>query len=83
MTTEDSMTAVAVPAQVTARPNWTHHEYRIVCDGCLGYEVQIRRWWWPFWIQPRVNTHTCVESAEAWARAHACEQVKYLGRIGA
>jgi hypothetical protein len=26
-------------------------QYRVVRDAYLGYEVQCRRWWWPFWVQ--------------------------------
>lgn len=27
------------------------NKYRIVKDHCLGYEVQCKRWWFPFWVQ--------------------------------
>ncbi len=55
--------------------------YRIVRDGYAGYEVQIWRWWWPFWIEAGfVNTHATIERAERWAECHAQRQVKYLGR---
>jgi hypothetical protein len=57
-------------------------EYRIVRDNFCGYEVQVRRWWWPFWIQAGfANTHSSVERAEAWAESHARKTVKYLGHL--
>jgi hypothetical protein len=56
-------------------------KYRIVRDKFAGYEVQIWRWYWPFWKQPYVNTHDTVEYAEKWARNHAAVVVKNLGRL--
>lgn len=44
------------------------NRYRIIRDGYAGYEVQVWRWWFPFWIQPVTNTHSTVESAEQWAK---------------
>ncbi len=44
--------------------------YRIVKDNHLGYEVQSRRWWFPFWIQCKddryycTNTHPTIEKAK-------------------
>lgn len=60
--------------------------YRIVTDVYSGYEVQIWRWWWPFWAQAgRVNTHSTVEKAEHYAQMLAetgtGRFVKYLGRL--
>ena len=52
--------------------------YRIVRDRYAGYEVQFRRWWWPFWKMAGVNTHISVELAEAYARKHAGTFVKYV-----
>lgn len=74
MTTEGSV-------ECHVRPSWRKAEYRIVQDSYLGYEVQIRRWWWPFWIQPQTNTHFSIERAERWAKAHAKGTLKYLGRL--
>ncbi len=55
--------------------------YRIVRDRFAGYEVQIWRWWWPFWVQAGFsNTHASVERAEEWARNYAQVVVKDLGR---
>lgn len=44
-------------------------KYRIVTDRYLGYEVQYKVWWFPFWIQARapglrINTWENVEEAE-------------------
>lgn len=59
-------------------------EYRIVRDSYAGYEVQIRRWWLPIWMQPRSNTHATLAGAEAFAKKHAQGGVeKYLGRLPA
>lgn len=57
------------------------NEYRIVKDRYYGFEVQIRRWWWPFWKMAGLNTHTSVEKAQDWAIGHAKPPVKYLGRL--
>ena len=65
-------------------------EYRIVSDRWAGFEVQARRWWFPFWLQCRgqnghhVNTHKTIEDAEAFAQRHAQYGggvIKYLGRL--
>lgn len=61
------------------------NEYRIVRDAYLGFEVQVRRWWWPFWSQCNfINTHSSLERAEQFARDHAAgiaDIVKYLGKL--
>jgi len=55
---------------------------RIVRDRYLGYEVQVWRWWFPFWIQAGdVNTFSSVESAEKWAVGVQKPVVKYLDRM--
>lgn len=55
-------------------------KYRIVRDAYCGFEVQIWRWWLPFWLQAGfINTFPSVERAEEFARAHASPVVKYLG----
>jgi hypothetical protein len=43
--------------------------YRIVEDNYLGYEVQSRRWWFPFWLECSSsigisNTHPTIEKAK-------------------
>ena len=58
--------------------------YRIVTDQFSGYEVQAKRWWFPFWLQCNyTNTHYSVDDAEQWAMRFAensCE-VKRLGKL--
>lgn len=47
------------------------NKYRIVTDRYLGYEVQIKYWWWPFWTELHgVNTYPSVESAARAADRH-------------
>jgi hypothetical protein len=42
-------------------------KYRIVTDSYLGYEVQSKRWWFPFWIQTGLgNTHRTIDSARSY-----------------
>ena len=42
-------------------------QYRIVKDSYCGYEVQYRRWWFPFWVQHGfTNTHISVEKAREY-----------------
>jgi len=47
-------------------------KYRIVRDNYCGYEVQVKKWWFPFcWFQcggdmyDDVNTHFSTEKARA------------------
>jgi hypothetical protein len=57
-------------------------EYRIVRDRYCGYEVQVRRWWFPIWVMAGFcNTFSSVEQAEEYARQRAGEVVKQLGRL--
>jgi len=42
---------------------------RIVTDDFAGYEVQIWRWWFPFWVQYEVNTFFSIERARAFAKS--------------
>lgn len=54
-------------------------KYRIVSDQFAGYEVQIWRIWWPFWIELGfVNTHFSIESAREYARKRQRTIVEYL-----
>jgi hypothetical protein len=55
------------------------NEYRIVRDTYSGYEVQIRRWWFPIWLQIGINTHVSEERAEVFAKVHANKVVRNLG----
>lgn len=57
------------------------NQYRIVRDSYLGYEAQIKYWWWPFWFAIDCNTFPSVERAEEFARNHAKGVVKHLGTL--
>jgi len=47
-------------------------KYRIVSDRYLGYECQIWRWYWPFWVQMGfTNTHSSIEDAKRYIYWHA------------
>ena len=55
------------------------NRYRIVEDTFLGYEAQVKFWWFPLmWFQmgSPVNTHRTVEAAEAYIRRRAQKPVK-------
>jgi len=39
-------------------------KYRIVTDRYAGFEVQVRYWWFPVWIQSPINTHPSLEDAK-------------------
>jgi len=52
-------------------------KYRIVPDTFAGYEVQVRRWWFPFWVQPRTNTHHTVDKAKEYIDKHCHRFVEY------
>lgn len=47
------------------------HKYRVVTDSYCGFEVQMKRWWFPVWVQVGhdggigANTHTSLERAKA------------------
>lgn len=63
--------------------SWLKPRYRIVADTYAGFEVQIWRWYWPFWVEANFsNTHSSEEGALTWARQHAQPVVKSLGRFG-
>lgn len=45
--------------------------YRIVRDNYAGYECQIWRLWWPFWMQMGyTNTHSKIEYARLYIKEH-------------
>ncbi len=53
--------------------------YRIVTDNYCGYEAQLWRWWWPFWVQlGGTNTHISVERAEAYISRRIRRVVKHV-----
>ena len=57
--------------------------YRVVRDHYAGYEAQIKRWWFPFWLMIGVNTHGTEEAATRYCERHAINGkcVRYLGRL--
>lgn len=51
---------------------------RIVTDIYRGYEVQVKRWYWPFWTQLGFsNTFASIEQAELWARHYTTKPTAY------
>jgi len=58
-------------------------KYRIVTDSFAGYEVQIKRWWFPFWFQcweyGCINSFISVERAEQYVKDRKKHKVvKYI-----
>ena len=52
--------------------------YRIVRDNYLGYEVQSRIWWFPFWLECGIrmgisNTHHTIEKAKEFIETRVNE----------
>lgn len=46
-------------------------KYRVVRDGCAGYEAQFKLWWFPFWLQCfGTNTRGTVERSKAVIELH-------------
>ena len=59
------------------------NRYRVVNDCWCGYEVQIKRWFLPFWYQcggggKNTNTHTSIEGAKDFAKKHKSKFVEYI-----
>jgi hypothetical protein len=53
--------------------------YRIVTDRYAGYEVQVWRWWFPFWKEVGFcNTHYTLERAREYAKADGSRFVEYV-----
>lgn len=53
--------------------------YRVVRDNYNGYEAQVWRVWWPFWVMVNgCNTVPSVDMAERLCRVHASQPVKKL-----
>ena len=53
---------------------WYDKKYRVVEDNYCGFEVQGKRWWFPFWIQcsdfdGRIcNTHLSLDRAKEFIK---------------
>lgn len=47
------------------------NRYRIVRDSYCGYEAQVKRWWFPIWMQIYgCNTETTIDKAKVWIERH-------------
>ena len=59
----------------------TRKEFRIVTDNFCGCEVQIKRRWWPFWVQCRkngpINTFSSIDKAKSWVEAGRPRKSKF------
>ena len=55
------------------------NRYRIRTDAYSGFEVQIKRWWFPIWIQISgknywfCNTSTTIEEARELIQKHKAD----------
>ena len=54
---------------------WFRSRYRIVRDSDCGYEVQVKKWWFPFlyfqcWRTGMINTFVTVEKARLYTKEH-------------
>ena len=50
---------------------------RIVRDMYAGYEIQVKYWWWPVWLQkPFTNTYSSLEEA-----TQVAEKYKLNGQV--
>lgn len=60
---------------------------RIVTDKWSGYEVQLKRWWWPIWWQAPIkygscNTHASIEQAEYFIKNKLWERdKKFISKV--
>ena len=49
--------------------NICKRQFRIVTDQFLGYEVQVKFWYWPFWQEVGfANTHTSIKCADKFIK---------------
>ena len=72
MNTETATATDTATAMATDTARDTRMKLRIVEDAYAGFEVQVWRWWFPFWTQipgpmGLVNTFPSVEKAEEYA----------------
>jgi hypothetical protein len=52
--------------------------YRIIRDNYCGYEVQVWRWYFPFWIADGLfNSHSSIERARQFIDKKGKEVVEY------
>ena len=52
--------------------SYFHSKFRIITDNFNGFEVQIKRWWFPFWVQCNyydlVNSFSSIKEAKDWIK---------------
>lgn len=53
--------------------NFFSNKFRIVSDNYNGYEVQIKKWWFPFYVQCwedgyHTNTFSSIDEAKEWVK---------------
>lgn len=54
------------------------NRYRVVTDGYSGYEAQVKRWWFPVWMQiAGCNTSSTLDRAKRWIERHKSGGVVY------
>tara|TARA_R110000803_G_scaffold87494_1_gene154208 strand:+ start:1014 stop:1193 length:180 start_codon:yes stop_codon:yes gene_type:complete len=49
-------------------------KYRIVTDRYLGFEVQVWRWYLPFWLQVGINTFYTEGNAKKFIEKESFEK---------
>lgn len=48
-----------------------YKKYRVVRDTYSGFECQIWRWYWPFWVSMGfTNTHKTLDNAIKYIESH-------------
>ena len=51
--------------------NWFTPKFRIITNNYNQYEVQIKRWWFPFWVQYGIaNSFSNIEKAKELVRIY-------------
>ncbi len=54
------------------------NKYRVIPDCYLGFEVQCKRWWFPFWLQINGgNTSSSLERAKRLIELHKQGAIYY------
>ena len=60
------------------------NKYRVVTDEFLGYEAQVKFWWFPFWWFQmddlcKTNTFSSLSKAEDFIESKKIKIVKEIG----
>jgi hypothetical protein len=54
--------------------------YRIVDDNHAGFEVQVKKWFWPFYVQKKkygcINTFSSIERAKDWIKEGCPKEIE-------